>query len=578
MPLVIQKNHGNVYVKDARLYLIFTVFIFISAALIYRLFQMQVIDYESYRERAEKLHWIEKDIPPLRGRIFVNENNIPYPAVLNDDYYFVSVDPRKIQDPAKFIDTLAPILGLDEPEWKDLLRRVSKAGDPYEPVQRKVSRAEAEKLKSSGLDGLSFEAESHRKYPEKKIGGHVLGYVDLNGSGKYGIEGYYNEILTGVPGKLRSEKDAFGQSITIGEREIIEAIPGKDLVLTLDKSIQIKTCEEIKNGVEDYLAASGSVIVMEPASGKILAMCGYPDFDPEHYNKTEDINIFNNPAIFYSYEPGSIFKVITMASALDLKKISPETSYEDTGEVKIIGQKAIRNFDLKAHGKKTMTEVLELSLNTGAVFVENLIGKSNFVKYVKDFGFGEITGVGLSAESPGNISSLDKRGEIYAITASFGQGITVTPIQYLAAFSALVNGGRLMKPYMVEKIIDGGQVAQEIKPQMIRQVISQNASSLIIGMMVSVVEKGWDAKTKIQGYYVGGKTGTAQVAGAGGKYEDDTIHSFAGFAPAYNPKFAILVKLDKPKKYRFASETSTRVFKNIAEYILQYYNIPPDKP
>jgi len=366
-------------------------------------------------------------------------------------------------------------------------------------------------------------------------------------------------------------------SITLGDREVENPISGKDIVLTIDRNIQFKTCEEIKKGVQEYQAESGSIIAMDPSSGAILAICSFPDFDPANFNTVKDINIFNNPAIFYAYEPGSIFKAITMAIGLDLKKIEPNTTYEDTGEVKIIGQKPIKNFDQKAYGAQTMTQVLEKSLNTGAVFVENLIGKKNFLKYVKDFGFGETTNVGLDSEGAGNIAPLDKRGEIYAMTASFGQGITITPIQYLAAFSTLINGGKLMKPYIVEKILNEGAVVEEIKPKVVRQVISQNASAQITGMLVSAVENGWDKKTKIQGYYVGGKTGTAQVAGSDGKYSNATTHSFAGFAPAYNPRVAIIVRLDNPKKFSFASETTTRVFKNVIEFILDYYNIPPDR-
>lgn len=577
MPLVIQKMSNTPLVRrDARLHFIMVVFFLMGAVIAYRLFDMQVLKHSAYKEQAEKLHLIEKEIKPPRGSIYVKEKDVLYPIVFNEDYYLVFADPRKIKDSSHFIDTIAPILDLGEEEWKDLLRRINKKDDPYEPIKKKVSKEKIEILKKADIEGVYFTDETFRKYPEKNIGGHILGYVDYNGEGRYGLEGFYGEFLAGLPGKIRSARDAYGESITVGEREVSSAVPGKDLVLTIDRNIQLKTCEEIKKGVETFQADGGSIIVMDPMTGAVIAMCSFPDFDPEKYNTIKDIQVFNNPAIFYAYEPGSIFKTITMAIALDLKKISPLTTYEDTGEIKIIGQKPIKNFDLKAHGVQTMTEVLEKSLNTGAVYAENLIGKNNFAKYVKNFGFGENTGIGLDSESSGNILSLDKRGEIYVMTASFGQGITVTPMQYITAFSALINGGKLMKPYIVEKVMSEGKLIEETKPQIVRQVISSNASALISGMMVSVVEKGWDKKTKVQGYYVGGKTGTAQVADSNGKYGDKTEHSFAGFAPAYNPKIAVIVNLKNPKKYKFASETTTVVFRNLAEYILHYYNIPPD--
>ncbi len=557
--------------------MLMAVFFLMCATIIYRLVDLQIFHYSEYSALAKNLHQIEKEIIPPRGSIYVKENDKLYPIVYNEDYYLVYADPRKIEDTKKFIDTIAPALGLSDEEWKDLLKRINKKDDPYEPVKKKVSKEMVEELKKKLISGVYFIPESYRKYPEKNIGGHVLGYVDYNGVGRYGLEGFYNELLAGVAGKIRSSKDAYGLSITLGDREVENPISGKDIVLTIDRNIQFKICEEIKKGVQEYQAESGSIIAMDPSSGAILAICSFPDFDPANFNTVKDINIFNNPAIFYAYEPGSIFKAITMAIGLDLKKIAPNTTYEDTGEIKIIGQKPIKNFDQKAYGVQTMTQVLEKSLNTGAVFVENLIGKKNFLKYVKDFGFGEITNVGLDSEGAGNIAPLDKRGEIYAMTASFGQGITITPIQYLAAFSTLINGGKLMKPYIVEKILNEGVVVEEIKPTVVRQVISQNASAQITGMLVSAVENGWDKKTKIQGYYVGGKTGTAQVAGSDGKYSNATTHSFAGFAPAYNPRVAIIVRLDNPKKFNFASETTTRVFKNVIEFILDYYNVPPDR-
>jgi len=376
---------------------------------------------------------------------------------------------------------------------------------------------------------------------------------------------------------LKSAKDATGRSITIGEREVKRPVNGSKIILTIDRKIQVKICDEIKKGVEGFGAKTGTIIVMEPYSGAVVGMCSYPDFDPEKYNEVENINIYNNPAIFSAYEPGSIFKAITLAIGIDEKKITPYTTYEDTGEIKLIGLKPIRNSDLQAHGIQTMTQVLEKSLNTGAVFVANKIGNKDFRKYVQNFGFGENTGISLDTEVPGDISSLDKRGDIYTITASFGQGITVTPLQFISAFSALVNGGKLMKPHIVEEIIHEDGSTDTFAPTTIRQVISQSSSSAISGMLVSVVENGWGGKAGVEGYYVGGKTGTAQVAGKDGEYGEETIHSFVGFGPARNPKFVILVKLDEPQSHVFSSDTATTIFRKVASYLFQMYDIEPER-
>lgn len=569
---------GATHFDESRLTMVAALFFIMALVLIYRLFDLQVLKHKIYSAQASKIHMVEKELHPLRGKIFVRDDDGSlFPIVSNRDYYLVFSDPREIEDRKEFIDTITPILDLQEEEWKDLLSRIAKKDDPYEPIKKKVPREKIERLEASQLQGVYYVSESYRMYPEKNIGGHILGFVDYNGIGRYGIEGYFHDVLTGQEGILKSSQDATGLMITVGEREVKRPIHGSDIVLTIKRGIQLTACEEIKKGVEFFEAEGGTVIVMNPHTGFILAMCSFPDFDPERYNAVEDITIFNNPAIFYAYEPGSIFKAITMAIGLDRGVITPQTTYEDTGEVKLIGHKPIRNADLQAHGVQTMTQVLEKSLNTGAVFVVDRIGKEAFRTYVQNFGFGKKTGITLDTEVSGNISSLDKPGQIYSLTASFGQGITVTPLQFITAFSALVNGGRLMRPTIVEEIIQSNGSSQKIQPELVRQVVSSRTSALITGMLVSVVENGWAKKAKVEGYMVGGKTGTAQIVGEDGRYGEDTIHSFVGFAPADNPSFVILVKLDKPKALRFASDTATVVFRRIAEFILHNKQLIPQE-
>ncbi|MAF13838.1 MAG: hypothetical protein CMI53_03025, partial [Parcubacteria group bacterium] len=253
----------------------------------------------------------------------------------------------------------------------------------------------------------------------------------------------------------------------------------------------------------------------------------------------------------------------------------PETTYVDEGEVKV-GPYTIRNSDLSSHGKQTMTYVLEQSLNTGAIYVEQEVGKKTFKKYVEDFGFGQRTGITLDSEAAGDISSLDKRGDIFGITASYGQGITVTPLQLVTAFAAIANRGQLPKPYIVSEIIKPNGQTEVTKPEVVRQVISPKSASLLTGMLISVVENGYGIKGKVDGYYLGGKTGTAQVASAGGGYGSRTVHSFIGFGPVSNPKYVMMVKLDNPKGIRFSSDSVTPLFSQLSEFLLNYYQIAPD--
>jgi len=578
MPILLRpKSDVSASVFEKRM-LILVGFIFVfGLIIILRLFSLQVLQNSFYLTLASDKQEVYKDLFPKRGSIYAREKEELYPLVTNRDYYLVYAEPVKIESPKKIVDSITPILDLKEEEWQDLLSRLAKTDDPYEPIKHKVTKQQMEQIKALNLAGIGFSPEAYRFYPDKGIGGQIFGFVSVENdkkTGQYGLEGYFNQELSGKSGLLKSVKDALGSLITIGPRSIQKAEDGVDLVLTVDRHVQFTACQKLKFFYDYFKAESATVIIMEP-SGAILAMCSFPDFDPENYSAVEDINYLNNPAIFYDYEPGSVFKPITMAAALDNGKISPETTYEDTGEVKV-GPFTIRNFDNKAHGVKTMTEVLEESLNTGAMFAAEKVGKETFRKYVTDFGFGKNTGITLDKEVPGDISQLDKKGDVYYLTASFGQGITITPLQLVAAYGAMANNGILSKPYIVSEIIKPDGTKEAIKPQEIRQVISSKSAALLTGMLVSVTEKGYDKKAKVSGYYLAAKTGTAQVAGKNGGYSGKTIHTFIGYGPVSNPKFVMLLKLNNPKGIGFASDSLGPLFRQIAEFLLNYYQVPPD--
>lgn len=570
-----QKQQDSVSVKRARMLAV--IMVVGGVLIITKLFVMQVVKHSQYKTVASENQEVSRNILANRGSIFTKEQGELHPLVADLNYYLLYAEPKNIKDSSKIIDTITPILGLKDEEWKALAPKLANQSDPYEPIKHKVSEQQKKEIEAAKLEGLGFSVEPNRYYPEKEIGGHIFGFVSTDGddqSGRYGLEGYFNKQLSGQRGLLTSIRDAVGSLITIGPRQVKKAQDGSDIVLTIDRAIQYTTCQRLKHYYEWFKADAGTVIIMEP-TGAILAMCSFPDFDPENYGETKDIYTFNNPAIFQAFEPGSVFKMITMASGLDAGAVSPDTTYEDFGSIKV-DKFTIKNSDLKAHGKQTMTEVLEKSLNTGAIFVEQKVGKEKFRDYVKAFGFGQLTGITLDTEMPGDISLLDEKGPIYGMTASFGQGITATPIQLVTAFASIANRGKLMRPYIVSEINSSDGTKQVFGPEEVRQAVQPKSAALITGMLTSVVENSYSQKAKVPGYYIAGKSGTAQVAGSNGGYGGATNHSFIGFGPVSNPRFVILVTLFNPKGVRFAEGSSVPLFGELAEYLLNYYHVQPD--
>ena len=627
-------------VCDRRISILAVVIFLIGGITIFRLFSLQIINHDLYLALAAGQHEISESIMPERGKIFIqevtddSENRKLYPLATNQSLYLVYAEPNRIEeDRDKVAEKILNILIEDDliekedskeeeqgaenemeggedgeggeeeakaekdeetdkkdngkysPEEESLfynfLSKLTKENDPYEPLKKNVPEKTVEKIRDLKITGIGFIEERERFYPEKSIGSHFLGFVSKSEeekTGQYGLEGYFEKELGGEKGFLEAEKDVAGRWIPISGRNWEKAQDGVDLVLTIDRNIQFFVCEKLKQAVEKHDADGGSVVVMDPKTGAIWAMCSFPDFDPNDYSGVKNIDVFNNPAIFYQYEPGSIFKAITIAAALDTDKITPTTTYNDEGFLKIDGH-TIRNSDLKAHGVQTMTQVLDESLNTGVVFALNKMGVDAFRRYVNDFGFGIMTGIELDYEASGNVKSLEKKGDIWGATASFGQGVSVTPIQMISAFASLANNGKLMKPYIVDEVIQSTGEKIKTSPKMVRQVVSARTSTLIGGMLVSVVENGHGNRAGVPGYYVAGKTGTAQVPKKDGVgYEKDiTIGSFLGFAPVEDPRFVMLTKIDHPRDAIWAESSAAPLFGEIAKYMLNYLRVPPNR-
>lgn len=522
----------------------------------------------------------------------------------------------------------------------EYMHKLTKKNDPYEPIQEKVDERDLKKLylellpitdydtifgkelnfskreidkllegldeskliikdnnmlavcsdgvtRTIKLDGLAFVSKIHRFYPESNIGAHLLGFVkttDSGQNGEYGLEGFFNTELKGVASTGHTDHGASGNLILVNGQEYTKPENGDSLILTIDPTIQFYICRKLNERAEKHEADGATVIVMRPEDGAILSMCSWPDYDPNNYRQVENINVYNNQAIFFQYEPGSVFKTFSIAAAIDKEKITPESTYKDEGFVMIEGwEKPIRNADYEekgAHGVVDMNTVLTESLNTGAIDAMRQVGRYEFAQYVKNFGFGEKTGIELDTEVKGDIRKIDSKKiyEIFAATASFGQGITATPLQLITAYAAIANGGILVKPRVVKAIIHKDGKKEIIQPKQVRRVISQRTSMLIGGMLANVVESGHAKRAGVPGYYVGGKTGTAQVASTKIRgYSNKTIHTFIGYAPIDNPKFVMLVKIDDPKDADFSSMSAAPLFGEIAEFLLKYWQVPEER-
>ena len=541
---------------------------------------MQIIDYDNYLQAAEAQHLVEKELEPERGNVYIHDyqtgSEILYPLAISKKYYLAYAVPTQVKNPVLTARHLATILDMEE---DTLLKRLAKEDDSYEPLKHKLEEDVKNEIEALQLEGIRFSEEIFRYYPEGDIAGSVTGFIGYQGDdlvGQYGVEGYWQEELAGKTGTFTFERDAAGQLIPSAERIRADQENGADLILTLDRSIQFTACNALKKTVLKHGADDGSVIIMDPQTGAILAMCSYPSFDPNKYNEVEDYNVYNNSTIFEPYEPGSMIKAITMAAALDLGKVTPMTTYEDTGSVEIAGY-TIRNSDGQAHGIKNMTQVLEESLNTGAIFAARQVGLDMFRNYFERFGFGQKTGIQISAEKAGDIRNLTYGKEIFMATGSYGQGFTATPIQIVNAFAAIANGGKLMKPYIIDEIRYSDGEVKKSQPQFLRQIILEKTATTLSAMLASVIKYGHAKRAGVEGYYVAGKTGTAQVADQEtGKYSTTaTIHSFVGFAPIENPRFVMLTKLTHPRSVEFAASSAAPLFGEIAQFLLNYFRVPP---
>lgn len=574
----------------SRLRIVGVLWLVLTALFIVRLFYLQTVQHGKYTLQAAGARDLNQVIRAARGQIYGHDaragQDTTYPIALNRDKFTLISDNRKVKDTAAVAHVVAQYIP-DHPDLEQqLVQKMSQAGRAYQPLVKDVAPEIVDALRKSFQDekveGLYFDREPARLYPERGLLGQVSGFVspDTTGGivGKYGLEGYFDEQLRGKDGFVKTEKDPFGGWIPVADRSFEGAINGDDIIITIDRVVQLRLCEALERGVAKHHAKSASGIIMDPKTGRIIAMCNVPNFDPNQFQKVEHIGDYNNNAIFRAYEPGSVFKAFTMASALDAGAVNPNTTYVDKGTVRLDGF-TIHNAADKVWGTQTMTAVIRESLNTGTVYASGVLGADKFKTYMEKFGFGKRTGIELKVEEDGNVKSLSKKGSVYLATASFGQGLTTTPLQLVTGFAALANKGVLMKPQIIFGWKKADGTSQENKPTVVAHVVSEKSAAQITEMMRTVVDEGHGKAASVLGYSMAGKTGTAQIVGNNGKYLDETVnnHTFIGYGPIADPRFVMLILYEAPQA-RFAETTAVPTFGEVAKFLLEYLGVPPDRP
>jgi cell division protein FtsI/penicillin-binding protein 2 len=542
-----------------------------------RLTYWQVLGAAPLQKKAAEQHALDEPVPATRGTIRDVNGDLLAGNMIVD---YVYAQPNQIRGPEEVAAKLAPVL---EVPAESLVPLLSDRKRQYIRLLggRKLPPEKSDEVAKLRIPGIFLEQTTRRIYPENQLAAHLLGFVDGDNQGWYGLEGQYAAELAGQPGHIRAERDTAGNEIGFSDRQWQAPKDGVNVVLTIDRTIQYIAERELDRAIVQHRASGGTVIVMQPHTGAVLAMASRPAFDPNRYEEfAARTELFANPAVTFQYEPGSTFKLFTMAAALNERLVTPETTYNDSGALSLGGY-TIRNWDGKANGVTTMVQLLEKSSNIGASWVAFRTGKERFYKYIAAFGFGQPTGIDLQGEATGTVKDPTSKDwyEVDLATNSFGQAVSVTPIQMVTAVSAIANGGMLMRPYVVDQVVDPhtGKV-QKAQPQIVRQVISRETAATLRTMMVSAVENGETRGTLVPGFKVGGKTGTASIPIAGGYDPNWTIASFVGLAPSDDPQFVVLVKIDRPQDEPWGSLIAKPAFGIIAQELTRYMKLRPTEP
>lgn len=543
-----------------------------------RLFFLQVIKGDYYRERADRQYLRPSNNNFDRGAIYAEKRDGQIFALASlKTVYLITVNPRVITDATTTCEQISQVIPLDK-DKEYFIQKLSNKNDEYEEIATKVEAEQADALKRLKIKGLTIYKQKIRSYPFGQTASHAIGLMGYKGDdyiGRYGLERQYESILS------RKNNQSFANffiEFLAGLGGTISGSPASaqgDIITTIEPVVQKFFEGELEETRSRWQAERVAGLVMDPQTGAVVAMSAWPNFDPG--GKQKDLSVLPNPLVEGVYELGSIFKPLTMAAALDADVVSPNTTYDDTGCI-TLNKKKICNYDLKARGVVPMQQVLSQSLNVGSAFLMQKMGQKLFRDYYINYGFLEPTGIDLPGEAKNLTNNLQSNYLVDYATVSFGQGIAVTPISLVRALNSLGNGGYLVTPHLVKQINYENKLIQKINPIVGRQVLKKETSEEISRMLSKVVDEKMP-KVKMEHYSIAAKTGTAQmVNSATGKYYDDRyLHSFFGYFPAYNPRFIVFMFMINPRGAQYSSETLTEPFVNTSRFLLNYYQVPPDR-
>ncbi len=536
--------------------------IVVSAVLLLQLISFQQLAPDVLNELSTDYNRNIK-LAAARGTIYDRNG---HRLAVNTLEYRIGISPNLVSNPQRTATQLAAILNLDELKVYEAIN----SQRPWVLLAPRVSADVGHRVEELKLLAVTIDKLPRRSYPQGTLASQVMGFVGGDLRGYYGVEGYYQSQLAGKP------RDEVISSIPFDLPSRQEPDRGSDIYLTIDRDLQYLAESELSLSVAETGAKAGTIIIMHPRTGDVLAMASWPAFDPNAYTDVANPREWSNPAISGQYEPGSVIKVITVAAALDVGVITPQWTYNDQGRIEV-GGIGIENWDRRAHGLVDTTGILVQSLNVGAVTVSTMMGPSLFYGKMAQFGFGRLTGINLEGEAAGTlyVPGDPDYSDSNLATNSFGQGMAATPLQVITAVSAIANDGLMMQPNIVQKIVDGDQVipAQRVP---LGRPISAETARLVRDMMVAVVRDGLDDAASLPGYTVAGKTGTSEIPTPVGYRRDAWIMSFVGFLPADDPQVIVLIKLDEPKSGRWASQVVAPIFRRMAERMVVLMEIPPD--
>ena len=541
-----------------------------------RLAQLQVLDHDQYRQQARLMHMSEETLFDRRGAL-LDRNG--YPLAASEDTFDVLVERRAWEDPERAARGAAELSAITAVQAERMVQEVGGSEIFEISVARNLNYEQATAVKDLGLRGVRLVKSSHRVYPEGNLAAQVLGFVGRDNVGLTGLEADLDATLGGSTGVLQFERDGLGNQFALAPSNLTAPVPGANVILTIDRYIQRLAEQELERTISENKATGGTIVVVHPATGEILAMASRPTFDITKLDLADEskIALYRNRAVTDMYEPGSVFKLITTAAGLDTGVVGPNTWWYDSGALSVSGW-TIRNWDLSANGSLTVQQMLSKSLNTGAAWVAHEVGEDAFYRYVDSFGFGRPTGIGVTGDSPGRVRTPENDPEnwrpVDMATNSFGQGISVTPLQLVMALAAIANDGMGMKPKLVKEIAYPGGT-QVVPAEQTGQIISP-LSAQTLQQMMGVVADGYStAYLNVKGYDVGGKTGTANLTEGAGYKKDAYISSFVGIAPLENPQLAVLVKIDEPKDLPWGTVVAAPAFSRLVQQALAYMEVPP---